>query len=38
MKTIAADLERQYPGSNRGQGASVEPLAEVIVGDIRPSC
>jgi predicted permease len=36
MKTIAADLERQYPGSNRGQSASVVPLAEVIVGDIRP--
>ena len=36
MKTIAADLERQYPGSNRGQSASVVPLAEVIVADIRP--
>ena len=36
MKTIASDLERQYPGSNRGQSASVVPLAEVIVGDIRP--
>lgn len=36
MKSIAADLERQYPGSNRGQGAAVRPLAELIVGDIRP--
>lgn len=36
MKTIAADLERQYPGSNRGQSASVVPLADVIVGNIRP--
>ncbi len=36
MKTIASDLERQYPGSNRGQSASVVPLAEVIAGDIRP--
>lgn len=36
MKTIAAQLEQQYPNSNRGQGAIVEPLREVIVGDIRP--
>ena len=36
MTTIAQDLERQYPDSNRGQGAKVEPLAEIIVGDIRP--
>ncbi|WP_263352753.1 ABC transporter permease [Acidicapsa acidisoli] len=36
MKAIAAQLERQYPDTNRGQGATVEPLADVIVGDIRP--
>jgi predicted permease len=36
MTSIAAELERQYPDSNRGQGASVVPLSEVIVGDIRP--
>ena len=36
MKDIAAQLERQYPGSNRGQGAAVDPLYEIIVGDIRP--
>ena len=36
MKSIAQQLERQYPDSNRGQGASVVPLSEVIVGDIRP--
>jgi predicted permease len=35
MKTIAADLEKQYPNSNRGQGAVVAPLSEVIVEDIR---
>jgi macrolide transport system ATP-binding/permease protein len=34
--TIARQLEAQYPDSNRGQGASVVPLSEVIVGDIRP--
>jgi macrolide transport system ATP-binding/permease protein len=36
MQSIAAQLERQYPGSNRGQGAMVEPLSEIIVGDYRP--
>ena len=36
MKSVAAQLEKQYPDSNRGQGASVVPLAEVIVADIRP--
>ena len=36
MKGIAAQLEREYPDSNRGQGASVVALADVIVGDIRP--
>ena len=36
MKGIAARLEREYPDANRGQGASVLPLAEVIVGDVRP--
>jgi len=36
MKAIAEQLERQYPDSNRGQGASVQPLYEAIVGDIRP--
>jgi macrolide transport system ATP-binding/permease protein len=35
-KAIAAQLEKQYPDSNRGQGASVMPLSEVIVGDVRP--
>jgi predicted permease len=36
MKGIAAQLERQYPDSNRGQGASVIALSEAIVGNIRP--
>ena len=36
MKSIAAQLEKQYPGSNLGQGAIVMPLSEAIVGDIRP--
>src|SRR5277367_2004042 len=33
---IAKQLERQYPDSNRGQGASVITLTEAIVGDVRP--
>jgi len=36
MTAIAAQLERQYPDSNRGQGATVSLFSEVIVGEIRP--
>jgi macrolide transport system ATP-binding/permease protein len=36
MKAIAAQLEKQYPDSNLGQGALVMPLSEAIVGDVRP--
>ena len=36
MKSIAAQLEKQYPDSNRGQGAAVISLSEAIVGDVRP--
>jgi predicted permease len=36
MTAVAKQLEVQYPGSNRGQSASVKPLYEQIVGDIRP--
>ncbi|NYF91945.1 ABC transporter permease [Tunturiibacter empetritectus] len=35
-KAIAQQLERQYPDSNRGQGATVQTLTEAFVGDIRP--
>jgi macrolide transport system ATP-binding/permease protein len=35
VKTIARQLETQYPDDNRGQGASVIPMSESIVGDIR---
>jgi macrolide transport system ATP-binding/permease protein len=37
MKGIAAQLALQYPGSNKGQGASVLPLYEVFVGKLRPT-
>jgi macrolide transport system ATP-binding/permease protein len=36
MKSIAGQLENQYPDSNRGNSASVIPLSDAIVGDIRP--
>lgn len=36
VKTIAAQLEKQYPDSNRGQGAFLEPLSDYIQGEIRP--
>jgi predicted permease len=36
MKGIARQLELQYPVENRGQGAFVEPLSEVVVADVRP--
>ncbi len=36
MKSIAQQLEKQYPDSNRGQGASVVLLTNAIYGDIRP--
>ncbi len=35
METIARQLEQQYPNDNRGQGASVLPLAQTIVQDVR---
>jgi macrolide transport system ATP-binding/permease protein len=36
MQAIARQLELQYPVDNRGQGAFVAPLSDVIVSDIRP--
>ncbi len=36
MTAIAKRLEEQYPDDNRGQGASVMPLADVIVFSLRP--
>jgi predicted permease len=37
MTSIAANLEAQYPDTNRGQGAAVASLATIIVGDVRPT-
>ena len=37
LKAIAAHLALEYPGSNTGQGASVLPLTETLVGKLRPT-
>jgi predicted permease len=36
LTSIAGELERRYPDSNRDQGAVVEDLSNVIVGTVRP--
>ncbi|HKF50391.1 MAG TPA: ABC transporter permease [Terracidiphilus sp.] len=36
VKSIALQLQRQYPNENRDQYAYMLPLTDVIVGDIRP--
>jgi macrolide transport system ATP-binding/permease protein len=36
MKSIATQLERKYPDSNRSRSSTVLQLTEVIVGDVRP--
>jgi len=35
-RTIAAQLEQQYPDSNRGAGANIIPLTTIILGNVRP--
>lgn len=36
MRSIARRLAKQYPDSDEGRGATVLPLTEVIVGNLRP--
>lgn len=36
MSSIAQQLAKQYPDSDEGRGATVVPLTEVVVGDLRP--
>src|SRR5437762_10372838 len=35
MTNIAANLEKQYPDSNAGNGVKIQPLLEVFVSDVR---
>jgi len=35
MTNIAANLEKQYPDSNGGNGVKIQPLLEVFVSDVR---
>jgi putative ABC transport system permease protein len=37
MSTISSRLEQQYPEANKGWGATVIPLQEDLVGDVRPA-
>jgi predicted permease len=36
ISSIAQQLAKQYPDSNGGRGATILPLTEVIVGNLRP--
>ena len=36
LEAIAARLERAYPQDNAGWGATIVPLHELLVGDVRP--
>jgi macrolide transport system ATP-binding/permease protein len=36
MRAIAAQLEKQYPGSNRGQGGTAYAFSEEVTGKVRP--
>lgn len=37
MNTISTRLEQQYPEDDKGWGATVRPLHEDMVGDVRPA-
>jgi predicted permease len=37
MNSVAAQLAQAYPKSNAHHGVSIRPLAEEIVGDVRPA-
>ncbi len=36
MQSIAAQLAKQYPDADKSRGATVVPLSDVIVGNVRP--
>jgi len=35
LSAVAAQLEREYPQTNRGRGAAVDKLADLLVKDVR---
>jgi predicted permease len=37
MNEITARLQQQYPGSNSGWGAELQPLHERLVGEVKPT-
>jgi predicted permease len=37
MNTISARLEQEYPEDDKGWGATIVPLREDLVGDVRPA-
>lgn len=37
FETAARSLEVAYPEANKGVGVNVQPLAEVLIGDLRPT-
>ena len=37
LETIARSLEAAYPEANKGMGVNVLPLADELVGDLRPT-
>jgi putative ABC transport system permease protein len=37
LAALATDLENAYPAANRGRGVNVEPLADVVLGRVRPT-
>jgi putative ABC transport system permease protein len=37
MNTISARLEQEYPNDDKGWGATVVPLRDQLVGDVRPA-
>jgi len=36
VTSIAEQLEKEYPDTNRGRGATLLPLTDVVLGNVRP--
>ncbi|HTQ60854.1 MAG TPA: ABC transporter permease [Candidatus Solibacter sp.] len=37
IRAVAGELEREYPDTDRNEGARLQPFLDNIVGDVRPS-